>query len=774
MIVKLLAALFFLFIAPCATQANEDLQSVSLQLKWKHAFQFAGFYMAKEKGFYRKAGLDVEIREASADSNLVDEVLSGRATFGVSDSALVQNWLNGEPVIALAGILQHSPLALLTLKTSGISTPDQLKGKKVMMFSTRNTASLTSMLASKSINTKDFIQIPHSFNIKDLIEGRVDAYEVYTSDQPHQLEQLGIQYNLLNPGDYGFDFYGDILFTSLQELRRQPGQTKAFYEASIDGWEYAFAHIDETVDLILKNYNSQHLTKDHLYYEARVLKKLSGLSEGLLGHLDATKIDSIANIYRLLGLATEKGKPKNFIYREGDFYLSLDEKKYIAENEINIISTDNWAPFNARDDDGDLAGIAIDYWSLIQKKTGLKSHIQGTSLWMDVINGIKNKTADLTISTSVTEDRKQYAIFSDPYAFFPIAIATTTDKGFISSGADLVGKTVAVGNNFSAHKILKQHFPDIKFVAVKDTITALQYVSDGKAFAAVDVLPVLTHKIGELGYSNLKISGTTEFNIDIRVMARKDLPQLISIINKGINAITNDEKKTIFNKWVGVKIEGRQDYSLVWKITLPLLFVLAIILFWNRVLKREIKRRVDAENKLRILATTDVLTGVPNRYKMENELDKMLQVFARYQRPFSIMFLDLDDFKIINDTFGHEAGDVTLIEFAELVRSCLRGSDYFGRWGGEEFLIIMPEATLQKAMKLANKLLKLISSHKFSTINQLTSSIGIAEAVENDNLKSILSRADIRLYRAKELGKNRIESLYNGETTPVKGSPLSE
>jgi diguanylate cyclase (GGDEF)-like protein len=147
----------------------------------------------------------------------------------------------------------------------------------------------------------------------------------------------------------------------------------------------------------------------------------------------------------------------------------------------------------------------------------------------------------------------------------------------------------------------------------------------------------------------------------------------------------------------------------------------------------------------------------------------MLQLYARYERPFTIIFLDLDDFKLINDTFGHEAGDVTLIEFADLVRSCLRESDYFGRWGGEEFLIIMPEATLQKAIKLATKLLNLISDHKFSKIDHLTSSIGVAEVVENDNLKSILDRADQRLYRAKELGKNRIESLYSDEKTLPDG-----
>ena len=768
MMVRLLALLIVSLLIPCISMASEHLQPVSLQLKWKHAFQFAGFYVAKEKGFYQKAGLDVEIRETSANTNLVEEVLSGRSTFGVSDSALVQNWLNGDQVVALAGIFQHSPLALMTLRSSGISEPDQLRGKKVMMFANRNTASLTAMLASKNIKTDNFIQVPHSFNIEDLITGKVDAYEVYTSDQPYQLERMGIAYNLLNPADYGFDLYGDILFTSLQQLTANPSITKEFYEASIDGWEYAFEHIDETIEIILEKYNTQHLSRDHLYYEARTLKKISGLSEGILGHLDYRKIDSIANIYRLLGLSNGGDRTGDFIYKEGDFYLTLDEKKYILENEVKIITTDNWAPFNARDDEDDLYGIALDYWSLIQQKTGLRSNITSTSLWTEVIQAIQQNTADITISTSATEDRKQYALFSDPYAFFPIAIATTSEKGFIASGADLEGKSVAVGNNFSAHKILKQHFPGINFVPVKNTIEALEKVSEGKAFAAADILPVLTHKMGELGYSNLKISGTTEFDIDIRVMARKDVPVLVSIINKGINAISQAEKKAIFNKWVGVTIQAEQDYSLLWKITLPLLLILAAILFWNRVLKREIRKRKEAEEKLRILATTDVLTGIPNRYKIESELDRMLQLYARYKRAFCVMFMDLDDFKKINDNFGHDAGDATLVEFTELVKSCLRGSDFFGRWGGEEFLIILPEANREKALALASKLLALVSGRNFSKVDLLTCSIGLAQVRADDTLKTIITRADTRLYRAKELGKNRVESLYLADESPAE------
>ena len=216
-----------------AGHADAELEKVSLQLKWKHAFQFAGFYMAKEKGFYHDAGLEVEIREMSAKTSLTDEVISGRATYGVSDSALVPSKLSGKPVVALSVIFQHSPLALLTLKSSGIDVPEKLQGKRVMMFDEEMNASLNSMLKSQNIFYGDFKRIPHSFSIEELINGKTDAYEVYFTDQPHQLELLNIEYNLLKPGEYGYDFYGDILFTSQHELTLYPQRTSAFNKASL-------------------------------------------------------------------------------------------------------------------------------------------------------------------------------------------------------------------------------------------------------------------------------------------------------------------------------------------------------------------------------------------------------------------------------------------------------------------------------------------------------------------------------------------------------------
>lgn len=749
--------LFMLLALWSASTLAFGLESVSLQLKWKHAFQFAGFYTAKEQGYYKTAGLDVEIREVSAETEITEEVLSGRATYGLSDSALVYTRLKGKPVVALAALFQHSPLALMTLKSSGISKPEHLRGKRVMRFGYTQTTSLVAMLASRGVSSNEFSNIPHSFNIDDLIHGNTDAYEVYTTDQPHQLKMQGIEYNLIDPMDYGFDFYGDILFTSSEEINQHSERTSRFHKASLKGWEYAFAHIDETIELILAKYNTQQLSKEHLQFEASVLKKISGIDSNSLGEINRGKIDFIASIYRLLGLS-EKNTLDGFIYKEVVTHLTANEQTFIERHDFRAITTDKWAPFNLRNSSGELSGIAIDYWELIKNRTHINSRYLIANTWQEVLDSINGKTADLTISTGITEDRKKYALFSKPYASFPIALATTNDKGFISSASYLQGKKVAVGRGYSAHKILKQNYPEIQFIPADNITDALKLVSDGKAFAAAEILPVLAYKIGELGYTNIKISGTTKFNFDVRIMVRKEYPELISIINKGIESISEDEKRTIYNKWIAVNYQQETDYSLLWKIGLPLTLLLLTFYLWNIKLKKEISRREAAEKQLKHLATTDKLTNTNNRYKIEQLLDQQLRLFERYHRPFSITFLDLDDFKEINDTYGHTTGDKTLIEFTSLVKKHIRKSDLIGRWGGEEFLLILPETSMEQAKMLIKNLGSIIAGHSFDKIKKLTCSFGVAEITENDTFDSVMTRADKGLYKAKKLGKNRVET----------------
>jgi len=162
--------------------------------------------------------------------------------------------------------------------------------------------------------------------------------------------------------------------------------------------------------------------------------------------------------------------------------------------------------------------------------------------------------------------------------------------------------------------------------------------------------------------------------------------------------------------------------------------------------------------RLKELAFTDSLTKIYNRLHFAHFLDAEIDKAKRYGTPFSIIFFDLDHFKLINDTYGHQVGDEVLEEVTRVVASINRKSDIFARYGGEEFIILTPETDLSGAMIHAERLRDKIEKYNFKTIGHLTSSFGVTEFKgENDSIEELLDRADIALYQAKELGRNRVE-----------------
>ena len=171
-----------------------------------------------------------------------------------------------------------------------------------------------------------------------------------------------------------------------------------------------------------------------------------------------------------------------------------------------------------------------------------------------------------------------------------------------------------------------------------------------------------------------------------------------------------------------------------------------------------------AKNKLlsqhlKTLAHTDMLTGVFNRMMFEHMLEAEILKTNRYGGTFSIIFLDIDHFKQVNDQFGHQVGDMVLSDFAHLLKKVNRLSDLTARYGGEEFVILSIASGLSDTVKHAERLRRAIEMHQFDTANKITCSFGVAEfKKEIDTKKSLLKRADDALYIAKENGRNRIET----------------
>jgi diguanylate cyclase (GGDEF)-like protein len=160
--------------------------------------------------------------------------------------------------------------------------------------------------------------------------------------------------------------------------------------------------------------------------------------------------------------------------------------------------------------------------------------------------------------------------------------------------------------------------------------------------------------------------------------------------------------------------------------------------------------------KLELLSTTDQLTKLLNRHKMNSELEKEWKRAARYRNKFSIIMFDIDWFKKINDTYGHQAGDSVLDEIARLTKKTLRSTDIVGRWGGEEFLVLCPEINLNGAKALAIKLCSTIENYRFTVNATVTISAGLCEFDEQKSIEDMIKKADEKLYKAKRQGKNTV------------------
>jgi PAS domain S-box-containing protein len=290
----------------------QAMDSVTLQLRRAHSFQFAGYYAARELGYYRDAGLDVTIREAKPNQNIVDEVTSGKAQFGVGTSQLLLERQKGAPVVTLAVIFQHSPYVLATRGgADGIQNVHDLAGKRVMVGP--HGAELLAYLQREGIPLDRIIKQDQTFNIQDLISGNTDALASYVGNEPFALRQAGFEYLLFSPRMGGIDFYGDNLFTAEKELRDNPSRVKAFRQASLRGWEYAAAYPDEVIGMIQEKYSTEK-SSEALRFDATETITLIKADQVQVGYMYLGRWQHMAEVYAELGMLPTDFDLNGFLY----------------------------------------------------------------------------------------------------------------------------------------------------------------------------------------------------------------------------------------------------------------------------------------------------------------------------------------------------------------------------------------------------------------------------------------------------------------------------
>ena len=286
---------------------------------------------------------------------------------------------------------------------------------------------------------------------------------------------------------------------------------------------------------------------------------------------------------------------KKWIINDSEYYyltfkqqlkLTNEEIAFLEDHTINTSISNSWAPFTFKSNAGEAQGISSEYWELILNKLNAKNKNVFFDNFSDQLTGIRNKENDLIFSVGETPQRKEYALFSKEYVRFPISIVTKKDENFIENFSSIIGKKIAIGNNFTAHNILKNIYPNLEFILVDNVKKGLDLVSQNKAYAYIDIKPVLFYNIAKYEYTNLKISGNTGADFSLKFMIRDDYPILESILNKAISSISLNELNTIITKLNNIQFQTTFNYDLFWKSAFINLLILLAFLHRNRTLKK--------------------------------------------------------------------------------------------------------------------------------------------------------------------------------------------
>ncbi|TXG99241.1 MAG: diguanylate cyclase [Rhodocyclaceae bacterium] len=670
--------IFVIFLLALFALPAQALEQVVLQLNWKHQFQFGGYYAAIEKGYFRDAGFEVSLRELSDGHDPIQSVLSGEADFGVAASELALHRAKGEPVVALATIVQNSPLVLLVNRRK-VTSIDALNGGRIML--TPHETELFAYLRREGI--ANYTAVAHSYDPKDLISGRVDALSAYLTDEPYVLREAGFPYLALNPSAVGIHFYGDTLFTTEARARQSAARVRAFRAAAIEGWAYAMAHPDEIAELILKKYSKRH-TREHLLFEANELKRLMQPELVEIGQQSAARWQQIAQTYAELEMLPEKHSIAGLIFE-------AEERKLPS-----------WFGFALTGAIMLIAAVAVAALYFARLTRSLSREM------------ITRRVFERALRTS-EERYRQLAEHSKD-------VIWTLDLN--TRRFTYVSPSIEGARGFTPEEVVSQPLsaslqPEsyAKIMAMLDEHLGRIAAGDQSALSAMTEVEQ-PHKNGGTVVSEVVAS----FLLDA-----EGKPHSVLGVSRNIT-----ERR---------RVEAQLREA-------------------NEKLRGQLEQIENLHVALQEQAIRDSLTGCFNRRYLDETLERELSRSRREGYPLSLVILDLDHFKQINDTYGHQAGDQALVVLAETLRADIRHEDVLCRYGGEEFIILMPHMPLATAAERAEAWRQKIADirvpfGKFELT--FTTSAGVAAYPDHGKTPDELSQsADLALYLAKNGGRNRV------------------
>lgn len=419
-------------------------------------------------------------------------------------------------------------------------------------------------------------------------------------------------------------------------------------------------------------------------------------------------------------------------------------------------------------ENGQHVGMSSEYLALVAKRLGIELALEPTSSWRETLEKLKQGECHLSPMLNRTDERNQYLTFSQVYFYAPNVIVARKDQPFLQSFEHIGPRVMAVAAGYRLHEYLRNHYPNIKTLAVSTERDGLQAVADGQADLFVGSLYSINAYIQQDALHDLKISGWGGPQDELRIGLSHEVAELLPAINQALLTISEEQHLQIQNHWNNLRIVENSNRRLAWQIGLVTLTVILLLSLWNLWIRRynlklaeqnqlleALRHELEQKNaELTYLSSHDPLTKLHNRHYFDHSVLQDNRNPEQLSR--SLILLDIDHFKTVNDTHGHHIGDRILRELADVLRQCVREHDLVARWGGEEFIILCHNAALQDAVALARRIADTLEETRFSLDLPISCSFGIAELETMEPMQQCFERADQALYNAKAQGRNRI------------------
>jgi diguanylate cyclase (GGDEF)-like protein len=421
----------------------------------------------------------------------------------------------------------------------------------------------------------------------------------------------------------------------------------------------------------------------------------------------------------------------------------------------------NWLPFEALSEQGKHTGISAEYIRLLQRMLPVPLELYPTADWPASLQAAKDRHCDLLTLAMPTPSRLEYLIFTKAYLEVPNVVVTTKDKAFIRSVADIpTSSPVGIRAGFGTLELYQQRYPKLQLVPFHDYEQGLLQVQSGHLYGMLGNMGSISYSLQQNSITNLKIAGRLAEDTLLSLACRNDDPMLLEIFDKLLLQISPEQKQNINNHWLAIRYEHGFDYELFWQMLLAFVLLISVVSISYLKLKKLNLALIEANTRLEQLSQHDPLTGLYNRQYFEPRVQQALALCQRQQLPLTLAMMDLDHFKDINDTLGHNFGDQCLKDFAELCQSQFqRKDDLLVRYGGEEFILVSVGSDAETMQQLLEDFLQRLEQHQVRLNHQrgrCTVSIGwycdIPPATMDS--RSLVELADQALYQAKDAGRN--------------------